>query len=77
MSNVLTLWVVYNNPSDFPGQFVARKFEGNKFTKEHFADVELLKVREWIYEQADRIGIWPVRFDRHPSDPAPVYETWI
>jgi len=74
----LNIWTVYENPLDFPGQFVARRFENNKPTLDHFADPLLERVREWVHLQAAQYGQGsPYRLDRAPSDDPDILETWL
>lgn len=78
MNNFLIMWVVFDNPIDFPGQFVARKFLGNTPTDTFFADKKLNAVREWIYGEASKSGQGsPFRMARHPKDDPVIFETWM
>lgn len=77
MNKGLITWVVCASPLDFPGQFVGRKFVGVSATLEYFADVELLKVREWIRQEAAKMGWEPIKMNRHPYDERQIYEIWL
>jgi hypothetical protein len=78
MSDTVKMWVVYDHPVDFPGQFVARRFEGNKATEFHYAHASLSDVRDWVYRDALTFGnTAPYQMRRHPSDPAVIFETWM
>lgn len=72
----LIIWVVYNNPLDFPGQLVAREFIGEQPTAVHKADTDLSIVLDWILERAVAVGkdSQPVMLPRETSDdPCIVY----
>lgn len=78
MHSILVMWVVYDNPIDFPGQFVARKFLGDKPTEDYFYNKSLAAVREWIHEQARNCGQGaPYRMARLPNDDPVIFETWM
>ena len=69
---VLTLWVIYESPSDYPGKVVVRRQHGTHGAVD--IDLEpgcstLAEARKAIPEAAQQ---WPVRQD----DPA-VVEVWI
>lgn len=68
--NKLELWTVYDNPADFPGKVVARKFVLDKPTSDMIVGESLEEVRSKI--PGDK-----VRIPRDPSDPPAVVETWI
>lgn len=73
-SSVFPVWTVYENPSDFPGMFVARKFEvarGSALaTAEHHVAKTLEAVREKIPGMAHRMP-------RQPADDPCIVECWI
>lgn len=74
----LHLWTVYQNPADFPGHYVARRFELEKATADCFADTELDAVREWIKDEALKTGnSLPYRLPRQPEDDPVILETWL
>lgn len=74
----LNIWVVYSNTTDYPGQFVARRFENNTPTDDCYASKHLGEVQSWIQEQAAQRGVaGPIRMDRHPTDDPVILETWL
>jgi hypothetical protein len=78
MSQKLNTWTLYQNTKDFPGQFVARRFELDKPTSDHFADSNVERVRQWIYEEAVKSGQGePYCLPRQSQDDPVVMETWI
>lgn len=74
MSGGLDVWVVYQNPTDFPGLFVVRlhKIEAGvtRPTATHFTAKTLEAVRRLLPP-----GLY--RLDRFESDDPNVVETWF
>lgn len=66
----LEIWVVYDNPTDYPGKFVARRTLSSVPTEE----VLLADSLDELRERAPR-GL--VVLPRHSGDPAHVVETWL
>lgn len=68
------MWIVYDHPSDFPDQYVVRRWEVwpglTKPTDEAFAAEDLGVVRAAIPPDAERIT------GRDPHDPC-ILETWL
>jgi len=78
MKKSLMIWVVYKNPSDFPGMYVARKFMGGHGSNEYCADYRLSIVRDWIHLDSKRHEQGePYRMARHPEDDPAIFETWV
>ena len=73
-STALTIWVVYERPTDFPHAFVARRWEieagAIMATQEAHVASTLEAVRE-------RIPPGLVRLNRNWSDEPQIVETWI
>lgn len=67
---LLILWVVYFNPSDFPGKWVVRKWILDQPTHEHFLADSLEGIRSAIPK-----GLY--RIEREPGDDAVIIETWL
>lgn len=70
----IPMWVITENPTDFPGQFVARKWVlGRGYTAvtdaHHVADT-LDAIRETIPAGMSNIG-------RQPNDEPVIVECWI
>ncbi len=72
--DVFQMWTVFKNPKDFPGKYVARRFEvtrvGAKATNEIVVAAGLGAVR---------LALPPglVRLKRDPSDDKAIIEVWI
>lgn len=75
-------WTIYERPSDFPTQYVARKWTtaGGVImsSDDFFAHADLDAVRRFVVEtSAKETGSYPVRFPRSPQDDAVILETWL
>jgi hypothetical protein len=74
MSEKLPIWVVYDNPSDFPGKFVARKWfilpDALEATQEYRIADTLEDVRAFLPRGLTRLT-------RHPDDEPQIVESWI
>ena len=70
-------WVVYDHPTDYPDEYIARRWEINKdgitATDEVIASRELKYVREIIHLRMPGA----VRLDRFPMDDPKILEVWI
>lgn len=71
MDNTLPIWVIYFNPADFPGQYVARLWKLDQPTDQIITGKTLEELRETFSSQ----GL--VCLTRDPSDPAVVVESWL
>lgn len=74
---VMDMWVIYENPSDFPGLFVARKHEircGTHNPTEEYYTAKLLKIlRVWV--QGKSPGC--IRIPRDSKDDPTIVESWM
>ena len=71
-------WTVYFNPQDFPGQYVARRFDGAEPTHDHYANEDITKVRDWVFEKVRKKGQGvPWRIDPEINDDPVIVEVWI
>ena len=78
MAQQLSSWTVYKYPADFPDKFVARRFDGDQPTHEHFADKDVEKVREWIFKEALSFDQGsPHKLRRSSEDDPVIFEIWI
>ena len=72
---LLSTWTIYNSPSDYPGFFIARRFEikaGDPYPTAEFRKSVLVdELRQGFIDQG--LTVIP----RHPTDPPSVVETWI
>lgn len=67
----LEIFVVYENPSDFPGKMVVRKFINDKPT------LEPLCVEDTLEEAREKIPKGLFRMDRMADDDIVIVETWF
>lgn len=67
----LPIWTVYENPTDYPGQFVARLWHGTEPTGEMMLFEDLAAVRHAMLRKA------LYRLPRRPEDDPVIVETWI
>jgi len=67
----LTIWTVYDHPSDFPDYFVARKFDMNIPTQDYIADKSLTIIRDWL--QGQGLTFLPRQEDDDPN----IIEIWF
>ncbi len=66
----LPIWAMYFNPSDFPGQTMARMFLNEKPTDQVLvADLDALR------ERFESMGL--VQVSRFPEDDPKIVETWL
>lgn len=70
MNQTLNIWVVYENPKDFPLKFVARRWELDKPTNE-------IIVTDTLGELRDELPEGLTRLDRHFDDDPCIVETWV
>lgn len=71
---VLSMWVVTENPSDFPGLFVARRWEIARGSSMATADVVHSETLEGVRAQ---LPAWLTRIARDPRDDAVIVESWL
>lgn len=77
MKSALTVWVIYERPSDHPDHFVLRAwdiFEGEATYREDVALADSLEQARTLLPLSE---VPLVRLPRHPSDDAPIVESWI
>jgi hypothetical protein len=67
---MLDVWIVYDSPSDFPGRFVARRFELNRPT----TDVLTADTLEALRAQLPA-GL--IRLERTQHDQPHIVEVWV
>lgn len=71
MTTGLSIWTIYDHPTDYPEHFVARRFDGETATADTVlaADLEELRTR---FE-----GQGLVCLARFPQDDSVIVETWM
>ncbi len=78
MRQHLSSVTIYNNPADFPGFFVARRFFGEFATADHFVHLNIESVRAWARGCAHRFNESdPVCLGRFEEDSPHIVETWV
>lgn len=66
----LSIWIVYEDPPDFPNLYVARRHRGNVKTKDYVTGATLIDVRA-------KLPPGLIRIERSPSDDPMIRESWI
>lgn len=69
---MLSIWVVYKHPKDYPQSYVARKFEGEQPTPSIIVADDIEKLRDVLQFQ---MGL--VKLMRRPEDDPVIMETWL
>lgn len=64
------VWTVYKSPKDYPGKFVARRWDGLKPTDDVIVADSLAEVRE-------KLPLGLICLDRNLLDDAAIVETWL
>ncbi len=78
MTQHLSIWTIYNNPNDSPGKYVARRYEIDQATPDHFEDNDISTVRAWIYTEALKFGQGePFCLPRLHNDDPVIVESWV
>lgn len=67
---MLDVWIVYDSPSDYPGQFVARRFQVNHPTGDLLTAPTLEALRALLPK-----GL--VRLERTQHDQPHIVEVWV
>ena len=70
----LAIWTVYNNPTDYPGKFVARKFLATAPDPTATAEVE---IADTLAELRKKLPPWLSRINRMPGDDPKIVEVWL
>ena len=73
---LLSVWTVYDHPSDYPGHYVAREFlvhpDGPVMTDNVITSLQL----EWLRDQLEYdMGL--ACLTRSPEDDPKIVETWL
>jgi len=71
LPDVLSIWVVYDHPKDFPHCYVARRWEGEKPMADKLVSPDLEKLRD-VLEGMGLVKLMPMAGD----DPV-ILETWL
>jgi hypothetical protein len=72
----LYLWTVYANPTDFPGQYVARRWEARAGDREPVPCAECI-VRDTLDEVRADLPPGLYCMPRDPGDDPTIVETWL
>jgi len=71
----LVMWTIYDSPKDFPGQFVARRFDifaGNAVAT---AEVRTAPTIEMLRRDFRKMGLF--QQPRHAGDDPVIVEVWF
>lgn len=83
LSNQMTMYVVYANPTDYPGKWVVRRWDVDidhpgmlLVSAEPLAVCSSLQeAREAVLQKGD--GVSGVCLPRHDADDPAIWETWV
>jgi hypothetical protein len=72
----LAMWTVYKNPSDYPGKFVARRFDVDASGPKPSASIIVMDDLEKLRDVLEfELGL--VKLMRSPGDEPQIVETWL
>jgi hypothetical protein len=71
MPEPLVMWTVYERPTDYPNEWVARRFLGEEPT----AELERADTLEELQERLSAKGL--VWMDRHANDDPKIVGVWL
>lgn len=71
MRETLSIWVIYDHPSDHPDHFVARRWSYDRPT----ADIKL--ARDVVELRSEMMAMGLACIARAHSDDAKIMETWL
>lgn len=75
LAGTLVIFTVYDNPDDYPGEYVVRRsFVGPSMAVQ---DVEPLLVSDDLAEVRAAIPAGCIRLERDPFDPPAIMEVWL
>jgi hypothetical protein len=74
-SKKLSMWVIYDHPREYPGSFVARRFEGAVAGPVSTEDVLLADDPDFL--RATLLGYGLMLIHHNPTDDPSVVETWL
>ena len=72
----LEMWAIYENPSDHPGKYVARKWSVRDGRKEPAPELACI-VGATLEDVRSRLPAGMHRMDRMPGDDKVIVETWF
>jgi hypothetical protein len=68
---VISLWTIYERPSDYPDGYIARRWELGRPTVDVLTSTDLKALRNQLQER----GLYCLV--RHPYDEPHIIETWL
>lgn len=71
---LVTTYTIYDHPTDFPNDFVVRRFDNGKPTSVAFTCDSLLDARDLIRALTDGCAVC---LARHETDDPVIVETWV
>lgn len=69
---MLTIWVVYDHPLDYPDKFVARAWIGEEPTASIMIADDIEKLRDVLQLEMGLVKLMP-----SPEDDPKILETWL
>ena len=78
MPSTVEIYVVYENPSDFPGRFVVRRGQVRRHSPGRMTmDGSPAALCATLKEARQAVPVGRVRMRRHPDDDACIVESWL
>lgn len=72
------IWVIYDSPLDYPGFYVARKWNHDNTPTDHvIVHTCLNTVRAFVADEIASFGLSPLCFAASPQDDPKILETWF
>lgn len=75
MTEILSMWVVYDHPRDQPESWVVRRHVIERPGTHRPTDDHSL--HQTLEEARAAIPMWCVRMERHPDDDPVIVEVWL
>lgn len=72
---MLAIWTVYADPTDYPGKFVARRFDVTKDGPVPSDNVIIVPTLGMVRHILDEMHL--TRMARHPDDDPKIVECWL
>jgi hypothetical protein len=74
--STLAMWTVYDNPTDYPGKFVARRFDVDGSGPKPTASIIIMEDLEALRDVLQfELGL--VKLMRNEGDEPQIVETWL
>lgn len=76
MTDTLEMFVVYENPRDYPGKFVVRRWP-NCLVPQPVPEAVPMIVCDSLDVARAAVPSWAVRLERFPDDDPAIREVWL